>query len=126
MEIVVQSVSKHHVVRFSSPFGDCIGIWSAGAVSQKRYEVELDLSQLEDSACIHPAAQSSPDLRCVDNAIYLRGLLEDYESDGLMTIRLGDHLLCVESPYDPAVERLKGSFVELTSGCLYLCDVRLL
>ena len=126
MNITVDRITRQNVVHFTSPFGDCIGIWSAGTPQKSEYSVELDLAQIEDASVIQETRNETPALWCEDDTIYIRGLLDDYEDDGFMTLRLDGTFLCVETPYDERVARLKGRYVELSADCLYLCDGRLL
>lgn len=126
MKITIDKITNKNVVHFSSPYGECLGVWSAGTPKKGDHYVELDVSQIEDSSLIQKTDDSSPALTCENNTIFLRGLLEDYEDDGFLTLKLGDTCLCVETPYDPRVEQLKGQFVTITADCLYLYDGKLL
>ena len=126
MKITIDQITNKNVVHFSSPYGDCLGVWSAGKPQKGDYYVELDVSQLEDSSVIQKTEDKTPALRCENDVIFLRGLLEDYEEDGFLTLRLDDTCICVETPYDKRVEPLKGQFITLTADCLYLYDGKLL
>jgi hypothetical protein len=126
MKITVNQITNKNVVHFSSPYGDCLGVWSAGKPKKGDCYVELDVSQLEDSSAIYRAKVDSPALACENDTIFLRGLLEDYEDDGFLTLKLGDTCICVETPYDERVANLKGEYIALTADCLYLYDGKLL
>ena len=126
MKITVNQITNQNVVHFSSPYGDCLGVWSAGKPKKGDCFVELDVSQLEDSSSICKAEEDSPALSCRNDMMYLRGLLEDYEEDGFLTLKMGDTCICIESPYDERVEQLKGQYITLTADCLYLYDGSLL
>ena len=126
MKITVNKVTNKNVVHFSSLYGDCLGVWSAGTPKKGEYYVELDVSQIEDSAVIQKTNDNTPALTCEADTIFLRGQLEDYEEDGFLTLKLGDTCLCVETPYEKRIQQLKGQFITLKADCLYLYDGKLL
>ena len=120
MEITVTAITHKNVVSFESPFGNCVGIWSNGTPALHKYTVELDLAEIEDANMIQPSSERKPSLYYGDDLIHVCGLLEDYEDDGFLSLRLGDCLLCVETSYQPRVKQLVGQYVALSSDCLYL------
>ena len=119
-------ITGKNVVLFSSPYGECIGVWSAGTPKCKDYTVELDLAKIEDNSVIQKSEEDSPSLLCKDGTIFLRGFLEDYEEDGYLTLRLDEDYLCVETEYSANIAELVGSYITLKADCLYLYDRQLL
>ena len=126
MKITVNQITNKNVVHLSSAYGECLGVWSAGKPKKGDCYVELDVSQLEDCSVIRKADVEAPALTFENDSIFLRGLLEDYEDDGFLTLKLGDTCLCIETPYDERVANLQGEYITLTADCLYLYDGSLL
>ncbi|MDF2671674.1 MAG: hypothetical protein K0R67_3980 [Paenibacillus sp.] len=124
MKIVITDIQKDHdtiSVLYTSEYGSGRAIWmSIEPDIRKEYFVEIDIPEIVQWGLeITLSEQKLYSLKTTGDVTWINGLLESVEEDGVITMRLGQSILLVESTGEPLS---CGKFVELKANKMLLFD----
>jgi len=101
------------MVYINTAVGNFNGIWcSSNPVALKKYVVELDSDEVLTLDAIECSDISSPSIECVNQSIFITGLVEEIQ-DRVMTLRLQGYIMMLEILSDLDFIQYVGCYVRV-------------
>lgn len=124
MKVVI--ISKNaSIVKVHTELGDFKGVWcSPEPVLSKNYIVELDSDDIITLETIKVSGTDVPSIKCVNEIIYITGLLEEIE-DNVIFLRIHDSILMLETQPNLNLAKYLGFYVEVKLNSIQLYDINI-